>query len=397
MTSQPKPQKNRLNLYRSISRSPILGLIAKSFRIQTNRIGKAGSFFNGSDQAALTNKKIGYYLIKNSSAVRRKPPNTLDAQILPSFVDSQYCEPTNYYMLKINSAYVLSHRGWVMTKNRDVLIESLYRPDIKDSKGISDMVIWPKPLPVHEKLFSANKPWIVKNYYHWLLEFLPKISVFIDPPSETMADLLKDAKILLPFSPTGWRGESLRMLGVTGEQVYVAPREHLKVDQLLFTPNYGKLYNLPQWAIEWLRGRFLPYVQEPVSEKRRIYISRRKAANRHIQNEEQVLQLLGRYGFEEILLEDINLADQVALFSQAEVVVGPHGAGFSNMVFSTNATLIDIFEPNHVNCCFYTLCHDGGQFYWYVMAETVDDINMRVDVDKLERTLIAALSQRNSA
>lgn len=389
------PRKSRINLYQSISRSHLLGSIAKSLRIQTNRIGKVGSFFSGTDQGELTNKKIGYNLIRNSPAVERTLPYTLKDQSQQVFAESSYCEKTDYYLLSISNAYVMSHRGWVLTKNRDVLIESLYRPDIHDSKGISDIVIWPKPEPVHKKLFSANKPWIVKNYYHWVLEFLPKISVFVNPPNETFTELLRDAKILLPFYPSGWMEQSLSMIGITENQIYVAPREHLKVDQLLFTPNYGKLYNLPLWAIEWLRERFSSYMQATGGKRRRIYISRRKAATRRVQNEDIVLQMLSTYGFEEILLEDMNLADQIALFSQAEIVVGPHGAGFSNMVFSNSATLIDIFEPNHVNSCFYNLCYDSGQLYWYLMAETVDGVNMHVDVDKLERTLIAALKQRD--
>jgi len=89
----------------------------------------------------------------------------------------------------------------------------------------------------------------------------------------------------------------------------------------------------------------------------------------------------------------MNLDEQIDLFSKAELVVGPHGAGFSNMVFSTAATLIDIFEPNHVNSCLYNLYHDSGQHYWYLMAETVDGVNMHVDVDKLERTLELALEE----
>lgn len=390
------PHKFRINLYRSITRSPLLGSITKSLRIQTNRVGKAEHFFSGSDRSELTDKEIDYHLIRSSLAVERSLTYSLEDQQHQVLAESRYCEQTDYYLLSIRNALVMSYRGWVLTRKRDVLLESLYRPDINDSKGISDIVIWPKPEIVHEKLFSANKPWIVKNYYHWMLEFLPKISVYINPPDERFANLLKDAKILLPFSPSGWMEQSLSMIGINKNQIYVAPREHLRVDQLIFTPNYGKLYNLPLWAIDWLRDRFSPYMNQPVAKGKRIYISRRKAATRKVQNEEQVLQMLSKYGFEEILLEDLNLADQIALFSQAEVVVGPHGAGFSNMVFSTRATLIDIFEPNHVNGCFYTLCHDSGQFYWYLMAETVDDVNMHVDVDKLERTLNAALEQRHS-
>lgn len=371
--------------------------MAKFLRIQTSAIGKAGNFFSGNSLEELPKKEIDYHLINTSPAVHRLLPNTIEEKTHQAFAVSQNCAQSKYYLLSITNAYVMSHRGWVLTKNREILLESLYRPDINDSKGINDIVIWPKPKLVHEKLISANKPWIVKNYYHWMLEFLPKISVFLDPPDEAMAELLKDAKIILPFSPSGWMSQSLTMLGISEEQVYVAPREHLKVDQLIFISEYGNLYNLPFWAIKWLRNRFSSYMNISGLESKRIYITRRKAATRHVQNEDQVLQMLSRYGFRDVILEDMSLADQIALFSQAEVIVGPHGAGFSNLVFSTGATLIDIFEPKHVNACFYSLCYDSGQYYWYLMAETVDDVNMHVDVDKLERTLELALQERSGS
>ena len=42
----------------------------------------------------------------------------------------------------------------------------------------------------------------------------------------------------------------------------------------------------------------------------------------------------------------LSVADQIEVFSQAEIVVGPHGSGFANMVFaSPQAKMIEIKSP----------------------------------------------------
>ena len=60
-------------------------------------------------------------------------------------------------------------------------------------------------------------------------------------------------------------------------------------------------------------------------------------------NEREVLQRLRRHGFE--LLEDRPrpVADQVAAFAEAEMIVGPHGAGLANMAWmSPGSTVVEL-------------------------------------------------------
>ena len=75
----------------------------------------------------------------------------------------------------------------------------------------------------------------------------------------------------------------------------------------------------------------------------RIYISRSKTAGRQIMNEEDVLKTLIPLGFVAYTLEKMNFADQVRLFSQAEIVVAAHGAGLVNIIFAQNLRVIEFF------------------------------------------------------
>ncbi len=377
-----------------LARSKSLGGLTDLMGLHSSRIGRVRGVISGSDPNVQKSMSINYQLITKNPPISRPNPHTLEDSIHQAFDYSYFCEESAYYLLDLKHSYVLTRNGWVLTRNRDFLLESVYKPEVVDLTGVKHIVLWPKVERVSGSLVLAYKDWSTYNYYHWLLEFLPKISALVDPPEASFLGSLGDSRILLPSNPKPWMIQSLQMLGLQDEQLFQTKSRQLQVDQLFFIPNCGKLYNLPLWAINWLRDHFLPFVDNSQVWSKRVYISRRKAPSRHVQNEAQVLHLLSNYGFQEITLEDLNLTDQISLFSQAEIIVGPHGGGFSNIVFSTNATLIDIFEPKHVNSCFYILCHDCGHDYWYLMAETVNGGNMRVDLSKLERTLEYALKQR---
>jgi capsular polysaccharide biosynthesis protein len=79
---------------------------------------------------------------------------------------------------------------------------------------------------------------------------------------------------------------------------------------------------------------------------RKIYISRGLAASRRILNEPEVRDYLEGRGFEMVTLETMPVADQIRLFSEAAVIVAPHGAGLANMIFSVNPRIIELLPAD---------------------------------------------------
>ena len=70
------------------------------------------------------------------------------------------------------------------------------------------------------------------------------------------------------------------------------------------------------------------------SEKKRVYISRRRARRRHLVNEDTLLPLFEERGYQTMLLEKWSVRRQIDLFSNVTHLVAPHGAGLINAVFS---------------------------------------------------------------
>ena len=71
------------------------------------------------------------------------------------------------------------------------------------------------------------------------------------------------------------------------------------------------------------------------ASRQRIYVTRRKAGSRQLINEAEFAHGLKQaYGFEVVENEGLSLQAQLDLYSGAEFVAGPHGAGLTNILFS---------------------------------------------------------------
>ena len=86
---------------------------------------------------------------------------------------------------------------------------------------------------------------------------------------------------------------------------------------------------------------------------KKIYIDRSDSTSnvkhlRSIQNEEEVKKFLSSMGFEIIRLSEYSFQDQVSIFNKAEIIIGLHGAGFANTVFSRpNTKIIELKIKTH--------------------------------------------------
>jgi len=83
------------------------------------------------------------------------------------------------------------------------------------------------------------------------------------------------------------------------------------------------------------------------STQKNIYISRYDAKIRQIKNEEEFLGKLQKFNFEKYQLAKLSFKEQIELFSRAGIIVGAHGAGFTNLIFARkNTVLIEIFPSS---------------------------------------------------
>ncbi|MCH9627487.1 MAG: hypothetical protein S4CHLAM2_11280 [Chlamydiales bacterium] len=242
------------------------------------------------------------------------------------------------------------------------------------------------------KIYHTEKPVVTLTagwqnaFYHWMYEVLPRIHLV-----EKSGDV--QGANLYVAAGKNYQKASLGLLGVPKERIINAGDYDAISTPHLLVPSTPTLPT--SWGCQFLRDRILPQLKKRA--RTRLYVSRRDADKRRVVNEEEVYALLQQYGFERVELADRPLREQMELFHAAEMVVGPHGAGFSHLVFCHPGTpFLEFFHPGYVNVCYWHLSNVTRHPYYYLFGEGKRypdgvappiDPDITLDLAKLKQTL----------
>lgn len=214
-----------------------------------------------------------------------------------------------------------------------------------------------RPMPVDRHIggltasLYGNVAMAGGNYGHWMIDGLSRL--FLIERHYKLSDF---DHFLVPVLRYDFHRESLAALGIPENKIIeMGALECLKFDQLVATTSpRGKSSSVtPGWMIDNYRERLLGTVASQ-SGKRRIYVSRKDAGSRKFDNEDEIITLLQRYGFESVELSTYNFADKVRLFAEADVVVGLSGAGLTNVMFCPRGSTLIEFQPSTLASYMFT-------------------------------------------
>lgn len=235
------------------------------------------------------------------------------------------------------------------------------------------------------------------NFYHTLVDHLPMLHALQQGIAQQALATPIRLLLALPLSPA--EEFFLQRLLPPGVEVHpVEPGVLYRMERYAFVSFLSRRYAgyLPRATVAWLRER-AGVARDPAGP-RRVFISRREAKKgRHILNEEAVMQALAPYGFERLVLEHMPPAQQVACFSQVECVVAAHGAGLANLLFASQASIVELFPQPTVWPHFYLLSRTGDHRYRYVCHDArARDDDFRVDIRALTDSVAQAIAKRAS-
>lgn len=206
------------------------------------------------------------------------------------------------------------------------------------------------------------------SYYHWLVDCLPRLLTIAQQPELSSLRLVVGADI----APA--QLEALAMLRIAESRLLrVAPREACRFDTLWVPSLWSDEFHLHPAALLWLRRNLIGRATLP-HDGSRLFVSRRDAAMRHIVNETQIEALLAGCGFRTVLAGEMPFAEQLALFSRAQIVVAGTGSGLSNIVFApTDAVYVELHNFERGAEFIRFLAAQLGQRYERVTGTPVAD------------------------
>jgi capsular polysaccharide biosynthesis protein len=205
------------------------------------------------------------------------------------------------------------------------------------------------------------------NYYHWVMDTLPRLGIL----RESMPEARFDA--LFVNATTPYHRQFLALLGLE-DVPHVEPTKHVAVraDRLL-VPSLPNNHTIaPTWTTSWLRDAFPP---ETTSDKpARIYVTRgHRAHTRRVTNEDEVLAALPS-DFVVVDPGTLSAREQIDTFAAASVVVAPHGAALTNLVFaSPGVRVLELFAPEYLNPGYWSIVSNLSETrYRYLVGRGAD-------------------------
>lgn len=185
------------------------------------------------------------------------------------------------------------------------------------------------------------------NYYHWFFDSIARIVI-----AESLMEKEAFLRYLVPDDTFGFQRDSLRHLGITQDRwISSAKVSFLSADRIIATtPSNPRPEEFPLWILDFLRDRFLS-LATVTGHMSLIYVSRNDSTNsRRLLNEIDLWRRLAHIGFTKVELSTLSLKDQVSLFANAKMIVSVHGAGLTNLAFSSKGTIVyelfaESFQP----------------------------------------------------
>lgn len=230
------------------------------------------------------------------------------------------------------------------------------------------------------------------NYAHWVGEDLPRLRGLKHYENVTG----ESPMILISQNPSDYITESLKLMGYEDTEWsewvdFSAKVRKLIVPKLSYRHTFGAEFNPSDR--KFVRDQLTTNIN-PINDAqgKRLFVSRQGAERRKIQNYNEIKKhLCDKYGFKSIQPELMSLAEEVQLFSQADLIVGPYGTNLQGFLYSDDATVVSIHPESFQGTDFYIVAQELDLDYSIVWAKVEADprenytknMDMKVDPDKL--------------
>ncbi|WP_121971336.1 glycosyltransferase family 61 protein [Leptolyngbya sp. BC1307] len=350
---------------------------------------------------------VSYLELYPEQPLKRSPPITVEPNIHWKFErEYQKTSPAAFAAI-VPRGRVFGEHSSVITSD-DKLLEDVSK--VHGNKSVETHPVFSQiKLP---KLYAMSGSVAVLSvagghgFFHWMFDLLPRLHLL----QKAGMDLNTIDWFIVNEFKVPFQRETLAHFGIFEDRIIESKKLlHVKAERLILPSLAGRTGNMPSWVCDFLRREFLPKENfSDINAHSRIYVSRNGSRHRKILNEEALLPVLEKFGFRQIRLEDFSIYQQASMFSQAQAIISPHGAGLSNLVFcQTHTKVIEIFSPNYVNVCFWALSTQLKLEYYYLLGagkqpKGLNDPhksreNISVDIDDVKKTLAMALGSSESA
>lgn len=179
---------------------------------------------------------------------------------------------------------------------------------------------------VDEPIAVIHSKWF--NYGFWINSYVPRLL--------ELKESRKPFKLMVPIH---WENIPYvkEVLGEIECERILVPKDHQVFTKEVLLPETRQwTASFDENRIQLVRKTFIKIANRKVRHSnfpKKIYLTRKNRGNRCAENEEEVMELLSKYGFKAVAFEDYTIWEQVKMMSDTTHFISIHGAGLTNLVF----------------------------------------------------------------
>ena len=281
--------------------------------------------------------------------------NQLDSSTLRKFNNEAY----SVYSISEGRVYNDTVENVAIINQNQIIDKISYQQQSGKLSETKTSIILQKGTPKIKKKIKSNLLILSQgasgndNYFHWLFDILPKIKICSEVYNLENIENFYFSKL------HKWQKNILEILDLKNIKILDSSiYRHVQASKIIAVehPWYEKGYineeaaNIPGWIVNWLKETFLTKA-ENFDANDKVFIDRRddtKFNHCQIINDEEVFQYLKSKGFSKYKVGQLSFKNQIHLFHNAKIIIGPHGAAFANLAFCKPQTKVIEFKPfNH--------------------------------------------------
>ena len=205
---------------------------------------------------------------------------------------------------------------------------------------------------INGKVFSLVQGGSGNNYFHFLFDILTKLKIYEERFS------LSDIDYFYVPGINSWQKQILSLFKINEKKLidsnkyrHIKAREIIAVDHPWYKSGYiqKEIKKLPEWSIFFLRNKFLD-LRKKFQASKKIFIDRTDSLYKHCKliNNQEVIEYLEKKGFKSYQTSKLDFYEQIYLFENADIIISPHGAALTNIIFSKpGMKLFELIPKNH--------------------------------------------------
>lgn len=301
--------------------------------------------------------KLFYGEITGIASPAKDPKN----KILTSQLDDEFSYKV--YFINRSRIYTDTINDTAVIQNNRIIEGPSFQIRNSNFENIKKNVVFDIGTPRLKKKINGNLASLLTggagndNYWHWLFDVLPRIQII-----KNVFEIKNIDYFLFPSLKKRFQSETLNLISIpVQKRLFSTKYRHIECDEIIVTEHpyvinndaSNEIQNLPLWIIKWLKHSLTKDLNlKDNNFPKKIYIDRSDASKsvkiyRKIVNENEVVNTIENFGYKKITLSNHNFIDQMKYFFNARKIIGLHGAGFANMIFSNpNSNVLELKPSN---------------------------------------------------